>query len=404
MASHRKRIIFKYIFNNVIHNYIFIVIIIILSGMLFAGRVTSESLKKALNNMEKRFGSDLMLVPKGSKEKAEGLILEGQRSSFYFENIKPDELNGEEGIEKITTQYFLKSLSADCCSSEVQIVFFNPDTDFLVGPWIKEEYKKKLDKDQVIIGSDIDYGNSNKRTIKLFGKEYDVAAKMDKTGTSLDNSVYFSFASREGVIKDAEAKGSFISDKQRSKELISTVYLNVKEGYKTDEVLSTCHKKLGEDFDVVFPKSLNESISRNIKGITGIINTVLVVAGIFLLIMLFIINKFFSEQKKREISVFLILGNSRKKMIQMMVIEAVTLTVIGTVVGCFIGALVVIPFGKYIGITLGMPYLGPSVVDILLHFAFCIFVVLILVLISWILLFISVKKMDPYLALKKEAE
>ena len=139
MASHRKRIIFKYIFNNVIHNYIFIVIIIILSGMLFAGRVTSESLKKALNNMEKRFGSDLMLVPKGSKEKAEGLILEGQRSSFYFEDIKPDELNGEEGIEKITTQYFLKSLSADCCSSEVQIVFFNPDTDFLVGPWIKEE-------------------------------------------------------------------------------------------------------------------------------------------------------------------------------------------------------------------------------------------------------------------------
>ena len=123
-----------------------------------------------------------------------------------------------------------------------------------------------------------------------------------------------------------------------------------------------------------------------------------------MLIMLFIINKFFSEQKKREISVFLILGNSRKKMIQMMVIEAVTLTVIGTVIGCFIGALVVIPFGKYIGITLGMPYLGPSVVDILLHFAFCIFVVLILVFISWILLFISVKKMDPYLALKKEAE
>lgn len=42
--------------------------------------------------------------------------------------------------------------------------------------------------------------------LQLFGRDYKVAAKMAKTGTSLDKSVYFTFDSLELVVSDAEKK------------------------------------------------------------------------------------------------------------------------------------------------------------------------------------------------------
>ena len=176
--------------------------------------------------MEKRLGADLMLVPEGEKQDAEDILLEGARGSFYFDKSIYEKVSEIEGIDEITFQFFLKSLSADCCSSEVEIVFFDPETDFLIAPWISKEYKENLKKNSVVIGNSI---SDNGGKIKLFGREYKVSAKMAKTGTSLDNSVYFSFDSFDTIISDAVEKGSFLNENQKNKNIISSVFINVKE-------------------------------------------------------------------------------------------------------------------------------------------------------------------------------
>lgn len=93
--------------------------VVILSVMLFAGTVISASLRKGMDNMKRRLGADIMLVPKGSKEKAENMLLEGSRSNFYFDDSIYEKVVRMDGISEVTSQCFLKSLSADCCSSEV---------------------------------------------------------------------------------------------------------------------------------------------------------------------------------------------------------------------------------------------------------------------------------------------
>ena len=156
--------------------------VVILSVMLFSVTVISVSLKKGMGNMRKRLGADIMLVPKGEREKAENMLLEGSRSNFYFEGEVYEKVQSIDGISDSTSQCFLKSLSADCCSSEVQIVFFDPESDFVVGPGIETEYKQKLSGDAVIVGSDI---VSEDGKIKLFGQEYAIASQMARTGTAL---------------------------------------------------------------------------------------------------------------------------------------------------------------------------------------------------------------------------
>jgi putative ABC transport system permease protein len=84
--------------------------------MLLSGTVVSTSLRKGMKNMQQRLGADIMLVPKGSKEKAENMLLEGSRSTFYFDDSVYEKVESINGISQVTSQCFLKSLSADCCS------------------------------------------------------------------------------------------------------------------------------------------------------------------------------------------------------------------------------------------------------------------------------------------------
>ena len=192
--------------------------VVILSVMLFSVTVISVSLKKGMGNMRKRLGADIMLVPKGEREKAENMLLEGSRSNFYFEGEVYEKVQSIDGISDSTSQCFLKSLSADCCSSEVQIVFFDPDSDFVVGPWIETEYKQKLSGDAVIVGSDI---VSEDGKIKLFGQEYPIASQMARTGTALDSSVYFSTDAKAELLRNAEEKGSFLTEEQKKGDILS---------------------------------------------------------------------------------------------------------------------------------------------------------------------------------------
>ena len=173
MRPVRRKRILKDIRRHAFYNACLLLTIALLSLMLFCGTVISESLRSGMDNMRRRLGADIMLVPKGAKEKAENMLLEGSRSNFYFDASIYEQVSGIDGISEVTSQCFLKSLSADCCSSEVQIVFFDPESDFVVGPWIEKEYSGKVKGEAVIVGNDI---ASEDGRIKLFGQEYTVVS------------------------------------------------------------------------------------------------------------------------------------------------------------------------------------------------------------------------------------
>lgn len=373
----------------------------VLSFMLFAGITVGRSLKEGVGNMDRRLGSDIMLVPSGSKESAENLLLEGQRGTFYFDGSIDDKLSDIEGISEITSQCFLKSLSADCCSSEVELVFYDPDTDFVVSPWIEKEYGARLKKDTVVVGSDIVAENGK---IKLFGTEYPVVSQMAKTGTALDSSVYFSIDSMSSVIADAEAKSSFLTEEQKDGDILSSVFINLKDGASSDEVVRECHAKAGDVFDVVYPKQLNESLSDNLLRITDVVSVVVIFGGVLLFGILVLLNSLVIESRKQEVALMRILGNSRKKLMKDLMSETGLLGLFGALIGCFLGALIVIPFGTYIGMTLKMPYLGPGFISSALQIVVIMVIVLAIALISSIAFVYHVTSIEPYLALRKEAE
>lgn len=373
--------------------------VVILSVMLFSVTVISVSLKKGMGNMRKRLGADIMLVPKGEREKAENMLLEGSRSNFYFEGEVYEKVQSIDGISDSTSQCFLKSLSADCCSSEVQIVFFDPESDFVVGPWIETEYKQKLSGDTVIVGSDI---VSEDGKIKLFGQEYLIASQMARTGTALDSSVYFSTDAKAELLKNAEEKGSFLTEEQKKGDILSSIFINVDGSHTAEQVIDSAHKTIGDIFDVVYPKKLHESLSGSLLKITGVVNVISLSLGILLVTILLIINSIIMKGRKSEIALLRVLGHRKKDLIRKLLSEMGLISLAGALGGSLLGALIVIPFGRYIGKSLDMPYLGPGIASVLIQILLIVCIVTLIVFLSSVFFIIHTTNTEPYLALRKE--
>ena len=373
--------------------------VVILSVMLFSVTVISVSLKKGMGNMRKRLGADIMLVPKGEREKAENMLLEGSRSNFYFEGEVYEKVQSIDGISDSTSQCFLKSLSADCCSSEVQIVFFDPESDFVVGPWIETEYKQKLSGDAVIVGSDI---VSEDGKIKLFGQEYPIASQMARTGTALDSSVYFSTDAKAELLRNAEEKGSFLTEEQKKGDILSSIFINVDGSHTTEQVIDSAHKTIGDIFDVVYPKKLHESLSGSLGKITGVVNVISLSLGILLVAILLIINSIIMKGRKSEIALLRVLGHKKKDLIRKLLSEMGLISLAGALGGSLLGALIVIPFGRYIGKSLDMPYLGPGIASVLVQILLIVGIVILIVFLASVFFIIHTTNTEPYLALRKE--
>ncbi|MDR3167207.1 MAG: hypothetical protein LBT93_04625 [Treponema sp.] len=62
-----------------------VVITAILSFTLFGGSILALNLRQGLSAMTNRFGADLMVVPAGSSETAQSILLRGAVSYFYFD-------------------------------------------------------------------------------------------------------------------------------------------------------------------------------------------------------------------------------------------------------------------------------------------------------------------------------
>ena len=402
-----KRNVFRKIKIDIMHNKFYLVVIAVFSFLLFAGSVINSSLHTGIDNMEKRLGADIMIVPSGSKENAESMLLEGQRSTFYFNRSVYDNLTKLDGVSDITAQCFLKSLSEDCCTSEVSIVFYDPQKDFIVGPWIqnlnhKTKSQQGNEKETVVVGYNVDVTKEN--NIKLFGREYTVAGQMAKTGTNLDDSVYFSFEAMKDVSERAEKKGAFLTDIQKKEDIISSVYINIEEGYKITDIVGQAHKLVDGEFDVVFPKDLTESLSKSYVSIVKLINILLITGGILLLIILVMVNTISMNQRKREIAVYRITGNSKKNVLVRILSEIVIAGSVGALLGCAIGILIIIPFGNYIGSLFEMPYLGPDVLGIVIGVIETTVIVSILGAMASLGPIFKICNMQPYLALRKEGE
>lgn len=339
-----------------------VLLVAFLAFALFGGSILILSLQRGLESVEARFGADLIAVPLGYDTGMESILLKGEPSYFYIDRSYEEQISQIEGVEQVSAQFYLTSTSSDCCDLPVQLIGFDPDTDFSIQPWIRQSYDGDLSEGALLIGANIELKSGESLT--FFGREYSVAAHLEKTGTGLDNAVYADMNTLCDLLEASQEKGFNFLDSVDPDTSISSILIKTAEGYDTETVVHNIRSSM-DGLQLVKTQSMISGIAENLKSFSGLLYFLIGAFLILALIMLTIVFSVTANERKKEFAILRVLGAERNRLAKILLQESMLISVGGAVLGTVLAALIVFPFSTAISQKLGLPYLIPSLSDIL---------------------------------------
>jgi len=330
------------------------VVVAILAFTLLGGSILALNLRQGLDTMTRRFGADLMVVPEGSSEKAQALLLRGESGYFYFNAGIADVIAGTKGVACASPQFFLTSLSADCCDDAVQLIAYDPSTDFVVQPWIAEKYHESINDGLVIVGSRV--GIRPNGTIKLFNHEYPVASQLSKSASGYDTSIFMTMNTIRQVIDNAhELKYGFLADRYEG-EIISAVLVKT-DSSRAPSSLAWDIREQNKGVEVLISQGIFERIAATLSGLVKYIQIFSIALWSLAVIVLAAVFSGTIHERKKEFAILRILGATRKKLVGIVLSESSITGFAGGLTGIVLASLAVFPFSTYISEQLELPYL-----------------------------------------------
>jgi putative ABC transport system permease protein len=324
---------------------------------LFGGTVLSKSLENGINNLSRRMGADILAVPYGYEADIQSALLRGEPSTFYFDAGTTEKVAGVEGVGAVSPQLYIATLSAGCCSYPLQIIGFDPQTDFVIQPWLSSSLDHPLADGEIVIGSNINAEAGQK--LKFFDQVFLTAGRLEKTGMGFDNSVFMNLVTAKQVARASERlKAHPVAE---NADLISSVTVKIKNSYDVKDVANNILQAHARDgVHVVVAKNMISDISGSLRGLTVYI---FMLAGILCALAVGALAIIFAvtlNGRTREFGIFRALGAPRSKLVKLLLCESSLISALGAVAGTAAAALIVFPFSTYIGSLLGLPYLQPS--------------------------------------------
>ena len=179
-----------------------IAIVAVFTFTIFCGALLSQSISLGRNYMSGRMGADIMVVPRGCALSLQDTLLRSKSNTFYMNENLMEEISAMSGVEQVSPQLYIGSLNAACCAVPVQLIGFEPKTDFTIKSWMTNISSSKLGFSEVVTGSRVNatFGNQ----VWFFGQPFKVVATLDDTGMGFDSSVFMTLETAQHMIAISE--------------------------------------------------------------------------------------------------------------------------------------------------------------------------------------------------------
>ncbi len=377
-------------------------IVALLAFALYGGSLLVTSLQNGLESLEARLGADIVVAPYSAKTQYDLLndvLLEGTPSSFYMDADTVEQVAAIDGIEVASGQYYLATMKASCCSTPVQIIGFDPETDFTVKPWISRTYGGDMELMDVVVGCNV--SGSIGDNIMFYKKNCRIVAKLDETGTSMDNAVYATNETVQALIQAATDMGYDPASHQDPEEVVSIVNVKVADGYNVDDVLGAI-KLYVSGVSAAETRTMTSDIADSVGAVASVIATVFGAVWVLLAAVLVVAFMVVARQRTREFAILRVIGTSRKGLRRIVLKESVVIGSLGAVVGIVVALALEVGFNTALESALGLPFLLPDVSTIALYALLAFVVTVVAGCAASYLSAMKLSKVDPGRTLREE--
>ncbi|MCR4672701.1 MAG: FtsX-like permease family protein [Lachnospiraceae bacterium] len=367
---------------------------------VFGGSLLVKSLTSGFSSLEDRLGAEIMVIPEdaaGSK-KLQDIVLQGNTGYFYMDYGILDEVENMEGVGECTGQFFLASAMSNCCSARLQIIGFDPDTDFVIKSWIQKSYSKDLGENDIVIGNGINAFVGD--TMLFYGVNCHVVSKLAATGTSYDYSVFTTKDNiRTLIASSLEKKLNNFGDIDPY-NVVSSILINT-DGTVTPDELAAKITETVPGVTAIVTNSMISGISDTLSGVGRVIRVLIVAVCVLAFVITAIVFAMSVRGRKKEFATMRLLGATRNKIAGIVFGESAVTSLIGSIAGIVLGIIIVVMFGKFIEEQLGLPYLLPGAATFVLTGILAAAGTVISGTVSSVVPAIRISRADPQILLKE---
>lgn len=340
-----------------VRSWIMIFFVFVLAASLFLGAVLTSSMQAGLNKTVNRLGADIIVVPKEyERDMADALFL-GEMCDFTFDRawIKP--ISQIDGIEAVSPQLYLESLAASCCSTQTQLIAFDPDTDFIITSWLADDNIPMPERGEMIIGYEIDPETPGE--ISFFDEPYKVVGQLEKTGTNYDVCVFMTYETAQDILSSEKWYEVFRENPDAS-QLISSLTIRTEEGVDAKDVARTINFHLADNCPIAAytTNGIMTGAMDTVHSLTGYSTVLLVMIALLVVVALVCIFTITINERAWEFGILASLGIHGKTLSGIVLSEGLLIGAAGGVLGSAFSAAVVLIFGNAFATVMELPKLN----------------------------------------------
>lgn len=227
---------------------ILFVLIFTMTVALCSSKLLIASMEAGMQKTCEKIGADLIIVPDQYVDTVQNALFEGKACTVNFSKEWVERVKEIEGIETISYQLFLATLTAGCCDGENQLIAIEPESDFVVRVWLEKEGKASLKDGEIIVGSAL--GKEEGETVRYYGREFLIKDVLEETGMGYDNSAFITYQDAYDIASDPMYVGTFPFS--ADEESVSSILIKVKDGYSSSEIEENIKVAYGQDEITVY--------------------------------------------------------------------------------------------------------------------------------------------------------
>ncbi|MCS4542026.1 MAG: ABC transporter permease [Euryarchaeota archaeon] len=315
-------------------------------GILFSTTLFVKSIENGLQTGTSVLGADLVVGPKGYETQMQTALVIGEPAIFSMNGSIEQQVAAIPGVKKTSSLLFLESLEAECCTAgSMFLIGFNSKTDFTITSFLKTNLKKPLNKNEIIIGSEVWYNIGD--SVKFYNCSFKVVGILKPTGIGLDRAVFMPIETiyENFGLKDVKP--------------VSVVLVQIKSSEKSEQVAEFITSNLS-DVSIITADKLRDSVKHQLRSLR---QNSLIVGSILWAISLLTICIAFSgiiNGRRNEMRSLRAKGASQGLIFKLIVLEAILLTTIGGFLGIIFCTTIAYSFKNLIVASLRVPYLWPT--------------------------------------------
>ena len=368
---------------------------------IFGGTLVVQGIEHGLRTTQSRLGADIMVTPdEGDTDfDAQTFLVNAEPSYFYMDASTREAVAAVDGVEAASSQLFLASARASCCSGRYQVIAYDPATDFTIQPWMNDAVgQAQLGENEVIVGANV--LANDPENFQLFDNPLRVVGQFDPTGSTLDNAVYANFDTAKILIDSSLRKGLNKYSTLETDRIISSVMVKVAPGYDAEAVAAQIREQV-PGVAVATSTKLVSGIAASLDATSRTVTVLIGVAwgaGLLMITLMFVLM---IVERRREFATLIAAGAHRRLISRIIIREALAVNALGGIGGIVVSGVLLISFSGLVRQSLGGGFLVPSLPTLaLLALGALASVGLVALVSSWIALR-YVTTMDASLALKE---